>query len=133
MNNTLPIFNNSLRPDLVNGVTPATGISLRDFNPRSDRVIKPSAFVAPAAFQFGNAPKALNGVRNFPVLNENVSLIRKINFTERLTAQIYGQVLNLFNRHRLTGIGGNFSAANFGAVSGASNPRFIQLGLRVSF
>ena len=133
MNNSLPIFNNALRPDLVSGVTPDTGISNADFNPAKDRVINLSAFQAPAPFHFGTAPRSLANLRNFPVLNENFSLIRKVAFTERVGMQIYGQVLNAFNRHRFTGIGANFSAATFGAVSGASNPRYVQLGLRLSF
>jgi hypothetical protein len=133
MNNNLPIFNRVLRPDRISGVNPATGISISDFQPNTDRVINPAAFATPAPFSFGNSAPYLADVRNFPALSEDFSLIKNTPIREGITTEFITQVVNAFNRHRFGDIDQNFSNASFGRARVASQPRFIQLGLRLRF
>ena len=133
MANNLPIFNRVLRPDRVSGQQASTGISNADFEPNSDRAINLNAFAVPAPFHFGTAPPAIQDLRGFPVLNEDFSLIKVTSLTERFSLETYAQFINAFNRHRFTGIGTTFNTTTFGLVSGASLPRFIQVGIRLRF
>jgi hypothetical protein len=132
-NNTLPIFNSVLRPNIVPGVDPATGLSVSGFNPSINRVINPAAFSEPAPYTFGNAAPTYNNLRNFPILNEDLSLIRGFHIGEHVNAHLYGQFFNALNRHRFTSIDTNFNDAAFGQPSGVSQPRLIQLGVRFQY
>lgn len=96
----------NLRPDLVPGVslTPPEGRS----NKPGRRWINPAAFVAPAHFTWGNAPRnLLNGpalwqadlgaAKRFPVYNDRVS------------GQFRAEIFNVFNRSQYGAPGANFT------------------------
>jgi len=131
--NNLPLFNYVQRPNLVAGQDPQNHISAGDFNQATDRLINLAAFTAPAPFTVGNAPPTLGDLRNFPVLQEDLAITKRISLGEHWHVDLYGQAFNLFNRQRFTGIVTNFSSASFGKATGSSLPRFIQLGGKVSF
>ena len=133
MNNTLPIFNRLLHPNLVAGVEPSTGIANNKFQPNSDRAINKAAFAAPAAFTFGNAATSYASLRNFPVLQEDFSLLKDTTVGERVTVQVIAQVINASNRHRFADINTNFSNATFGSSIGTNLGRIITLGLKLKF
>lgn len=132
-NNSLPIFNRVLRPNEVSGAERSTGISLSNWQQGSSALINRAAFSQPAAFTFGNAQPTYEGLRGFPVLSEDINLSKRISFTEQVAATLYGQFFNIFNRHRFTGIDTNLSNASFGQAGSVSQPRFVQLGVRIQF
>ena len=133
MTNSLPIFNRVLRPDLVSGVSPSSGISNGDFDPAVDRIVNLDAFAAPAAFSFGSTPRAMDDLRQFAVLSENLSFTKRLPEKGRVSMDFYVQVNNLLNRVRFANFDSNFSSATFGRARSTSLPRFVQLGARVSF
>lgn len=131
--NTLPGFSYVLRPNVVAGQKLSSSISVGDFNPTVDSRINKSAFAYPAPYTFGTAAPTYNDLRNFPVLQEDISITKSVTFTERFNMQLYGQAFNMLNRHRFTQFNANFASSSFGLPSGASTPRQVQLGLRFSF
>jgi len=137
MNNLLPIFNNVLRPDLLAGANPSSGISAADFDPgRRDRVTNASAFASPVVngvFRFGTMGPTNGNLRQFPVLQEDFILTKRFALKERAKFEIQAQMFNAFNRHRFVNFEPNFSSPNFGAARGTNLPRFVQLGAKVTF
>jgi hypothetical protein len=133
VNNTLPAFNRILRPNAIPGASRSTGISLGDFQPSTDRRISPQAYAFPAPFTFGTAAPTYNDVRNFPYLQEDFSIIKNTQFTERFSVEFLGQIINAFNRHRFSTIDANFSNPQFGRPAASNNGRIITLGLRLRY
>jgi hypothetical protein len=133
MNNTLPIFNLGLRPDLVSGQSPSSGISNANFDPANDRIVNLAAFAAPAPFSFGSAPRAMDELRQFPVLTESLSISRRLPRIGPMTIEVQGQLMNAFNRVRFANFDPNFSSVNFGKARSTSLPRYLQLGVKVTF
>jgi hypothetical protein len=135
MNNLLPVFNRVLRPDLIGN--PASGLSNGDFDPgRGDRVVNPVSFASPVqgtAFRFGTLGPARADIRQFPVLQEDFTLTKKLALREKFNVDFTVQVFNAFNRHRFVNFEPNFSSPNFGRTRGTNLPRFIQLGARFAF
>jgi hypothetical protein len=131
--NTLPIFNSILRPNVVPGVSLSNHIPVKNFLPSSSRMINPAAFTAPPAYTFGNASPAYDGLTEYSILNEDLSVMKQFKIKERLTWTWYGQFFNAFNRHRFTGFDTNFNDAGFGQTSGVSDPRRIQIATRFTF
>jgi hypothetical protein len=130
MTNSLPIFNRVLRPDVVPNVTHS--LSGR-CDPNASCIVNKAAFSTPANNMFGNSSPTYSDLRNYVVLSENLSLAKETSLGEHLRLSLYGQVLNVFNRHRFVVINTNFSSASFGVPSSVSNPRQIQLGTRIQF
>ncbi len=131
--NTLPVFNRALRPDAVAGVDRATGISLGDFQPGVDRRINPNAFALPAPFRFGTAAATYDDVRNFPVINEDFSLIKNTRITESSSIELSTQFINAFNRHRFAAINVNRNTPLFGQASGSNLGRIVTIGAKIRF
>ena len=52
---------------------------------------------------------------------------------ERMNIQFRAELFNAFNTPQFGAPQGSVTATNFGAITGASNSRVIQLGLRLSF
>lgn len=133
MSNTLGIFNQRMRPDVVTGQSRATAIGNGDFSPSADRHINLAAFTAPAPYRFGTSAPTYQDPRTFPVLNEDFSVIKQTRISEAVQLEIYGQIFNAFNRHRFHTFDSNFSSSGFGLAKGVSLPRFMQLGMRLRF
>lgn len=133
MSNTLPIFNRQLLPSVVTNGMLSTRIPNGGFQPNCDRAINRAAFTNPAPFSFGNAAPSCGSLRNFPVLQDDFSLIKNTVFREKRTLEFIGRFINATNRRRFAGINSNFSNATFGNVSGASLGRIISLGLKLKF
>jgi hypothetical protein len=96
----------------------------------------------------GNGPRTDAGVRNFPYYNEDISLIKRTNITERINIEFRADFLNIFNRTLFAWdqggdqygqvIGGNLFGAGaiggFGHLNSQSNfPREIQFGLKINY
>lgn len=134
----------------------------------STAVINPAAFSAPRQYSaaptdnpsdpayaayyadpskfFGTAPAVLNQ-RVLPYYSENLSLLKKIRFGERYTAELGVEAFNVFNRHRywmpdtnLDGFNSNGAPTNgnFGKSTVLDDntvygPRTVQLRARFMF
>ena len=133
MTNSLPIFNTVLRPNRVSGQRLTTGIGNSSIIASKSRYINVNAFATPASYTFGTAPPEIQDLRNMPVLNENLSLIKVTPITERTSLKFMATFLNAFNRHRFGSFVTNFSNSTFGEATSTSNPRYIQLAMELTF
>lgn len=131
-NNTLPLFNGTLRPNVVSGVSRKADVE--HFDPASDRYINPAAFTLPPAFSFGTAARAYTDLRGFPFYNESWGAIKRTSITERVILTFRTEFFNVFNRVVFAAPAGNVSNQNFGRVSAQANsPRQGQMALRLEF
>lgn len=97
-----------------------------------------TASFAPALGHFGSAGIA-------PILGPgmqiwDMTLMRNINFTERVRFQLRLEAFNAFNHTSFAsyydgspGIGNNISSSNFGQVTAAHDPRNVQIGAKLYF
>jgi hypothetical protein len=132
VNNTLPLFNGVLRPDVVPGVS--RRVEVDEFDPNRDRWINPDAFRVPAALQFGTAARSYTDLRNPSFLNENFGLLKKFRFAERATLTVRAEWFNAFNRVVFGAPQANASNAQFGRITSQANtPRQGQVALRFDF
>ncbi len=131
-NNTLPLFNGILRPDVVSGVNRAT--NAENFDPAVNTWINRDAFRAPAALRFGTSARAYTDLRAPNFLNENFGLLKRFSIRERFTLTVRGELFNAFNRTVFGPPQGNVSNALFGRITAQSNqPRNGQVALRLDF
>jgi hypothetical protein len=134
-NNTLPFFNIGLRPDLVSGDI-RSNISMSDYDPNDparNTYLNPSAFAAPRAGSYGNAPRGLE-VRGPMRLDESFALMKQTKIGERLTNQFRVEMQNPLNRTVFGNPTTNFTSAAFGRISSTQiGPRNIQLGMKLIF
>jgi hypothetical protein len=129
----LNLFDNSGgRADTVSGVSPYAGQSLNQW-------INPAAFAVPNN-NIGRFGDSLSGAVVGPGTDAvSISLIKNINFTERLRLQIGAQVANLFNHPNYAAPGNlNLSNPGFGQITSmqtaeGAGPRQIQLTGRFTF
>jgi hypothetical protein len=130
-NGTLPIFNGSNRP-VVSTYDWRAPISGSSFDPAKDKYLDASAFPAQPVGVLGNAPRKNSQVRVFPTLNENVSLAKTFNITERFHIDLRGEAFNVFNRVTFGSPQTNLNNATFGTISSQANaPRQLQGGLKI--
>jgi len=131
-NNTLPLFNSTLRPNVITGVPLRSSTS--HFDPATDYWINPAAFQAPAPFTFGTAAREYSNLRAPNFKNESVGLIKRTRLLERLDLTFRAEFFNVFNRVIFGSPNGNVSQATFGRITGQSNaPRQGQVSLRLEF
>lgn len=96
----------------------------------------------------GNAPRTDAAIRNFHYYNEDFSIIKRTNITERINIEFRADFLNIFNRTLFAWdqggdqygqiIGGNLfgsgAIGGFGHLNLQSNfPREIQFGLKINY
>jgi hypothetical protein len=94
-----------------------------------------SAFVAPAAFTYGNLPPVWAGMRNPGNVLSGLSLMKSFPLaSESKYLQFRAEANNAFN---IAGLGSYNSAideSGFGTISGVANEeRHIQMSLRLVF
>jgi hypothetical protein len=129
-NNTLPLFNSTLRPDVIPGVERSRNVS----DPLADLWINPAAFAAPSGLRFGTAARSYTDLRSQAFSNESFGLIKKTQIREGMNLTFRAEFFNAFNRTVFGAPAGNVSAGNFGKVSSQANtPRQGQLALRLDF
>jgi hypothetical protein len=128
--NTLPIFNGTLRPNLVQG----TPLTLNPVNPLTDPWFNKAAFAVPQSYMLGTAARSYTQMRAQNSYNESFGLMRRMKINERFTATVRGEFFNALNRVVFGAPSGNVSSTAFGRVSAqANNPRQGQVSLRVDF
>ncbi len=129
-NAPLNIFNGVNRPLITtyNWKAPYSG----SFDPNKEPYLAASAFPAQPAGVLGNATRYNPTVRVFPNFNENVSLGKSFQFTERLRLDFRAEAFNLFNRTVFSGPVTNLNNNSFGLVTSQSNtPRQMQMALKL--
>ena len=90
-----------------------------------------SAAFAPRIGLIGNVPRNLiemPGTQNF-----NLSLMKKVQLTEKFRLQLRAEAFNLFNHPNFRTLVTNLSASNFGTLTQTDDPRVFQFGLKVLF
>jgi hypothetical protein len=90
------------------------------------------AFAMPAAYTFGNAGRGI--VRGDGRINFDFAINKNFTFGEGSKyVQVRGDLFNAFNHADFVLPNRVLGAANFGTIDAATNPRTIQLGVRVVF
>jgi hypothetical protein len=132
---TLPGIGNAY-PVRVGSAPISTGQGCADYdpnNPLKNRVLNPAGFAAPAPFTFGNT-RVLPSTRACGYLNESVSVLKNFTITESVRLRFGAEIFNLLNRHQWMGIQADVNNPDaFGRYSSASDPRTIQLELKLEF
>jgi hypothetical protein len=109
------------------------------------RRVNPSAFVAPAAGQTGDAPR--NFVRGFGVGQVDVAIRRQFHIFDKLTGQFRAEAFNIFNHPDFGTIDPYYGQAQFGEATASlaqslgvlsplyqmGGPRSVQLTLKLTF
>jgi hypothetical protein len=129
-NNSLPIFNGALRPN----VNPGVGMTVSHPDPLANPWFNKDAFAVPASYQFGTAARSYTEMRAPNSYNESFGLMRRIKLGERASLTLRGEFFNAFNRVVFGAPVANVSAANFGRVTSQANlPRQGQVAARIDF
>lgn len=129
------LFTSRLRPN-VTGQSMRTGIARTSLDPNDPgtRWLNRSGWDIPAPFTFGSASNYYGSVRNPPMLNENLSIVKRTTITETTNIEIRAEALNAFNRTLFGNINTNLTDSNFGRPTGVmANPRIIQMTLKFNF
>ena len=133
-------------PSYVNrnqGVPIRTNVSCSDYDPNdpNSRYLNIDAFSEPAPFTIGDT-RVLPNVRTCGEVNENFSVAKRFQITERLNVQFGADFFNVFNRHgqdyllSLFGVGVNISdPGTFGRYQNIfpTPPRTIQFNFKLRF
>src|SRR5207248_1762029 len=90
-----------------------------------------SDIAVPAFGQEGNEKAQRFRGPNF--YETDVNLYRDTHITERVNFQLRFEFFNLFNRANYTNIDNNFLNGSFGRATNSHQPRFWQLGGKISF
>lgn len=141
-----PLLNPAYSPSCSGPVQAAPGRNACQF------YINPAAFVEPPSGQFGDAPNLFSQLRMPAFLNEDLSLSKRIDITEKVHLQLQANAFNALNRVVFSSGGNaqtfiinaapsNLSPASlsssstvFGIMTNQQNaPRIIQLGARLDF
>lgn len=88
-------------------------------------------FPAPSLGAEGN--ERVNGFRNPGFAETDAALAKDTSLSERVKFQLRFEFYNIFNRVNLGAVDSGLTDSTFGRVTSQLNPRWIQLGARVSF
>jgi trimeric autotransporter adhesin len=128
--NSSVVGNGVQRPNLVPGVPLGTKGSLYN---RLSGYINPAAFTASTALTFGDAPRTLS-LRGPAFENWDMALFKNYKVRDRVNVQFRAESFNAFNTPEYNGPNTSFGSSNFGQITSDANfPRYLQLGLRVSY
>jgi hypothetical protein len=112
------------------------------------QIYNPAAFAAPRGLTFGDT--ARNSLNNTHWTNFDMALFKHFKITERMAFEFRAEAFNVFNHTQWLPIAGDSgsAASNLGEtnntfsldpstgflqVTGAHNPRILQLGAKFSF
>jgi Carboxypeptidase regulatory-like domain len=95
----------------------------------------PAAFSRTPSFTFGNAPRAIPGVRNPGTNNWDLLIEKRVELPGSAALDLRAEIFNAFNYVQFAGPGTNIAAADFGRIflRQVNTPRQIQFGARMSF
>jgi hypothetical protein len=134
--------NNGLanRPDWVGSLSVPDGFV--DTNPQSGILwFNPAGFLNPAAYTFGNAPRAISQYRNPGAVIVDLSAFKTFTLTEKIKLQFRAEAFNAPNHVNLgtpnqsfgAGTDGKNNNSSFGRITSSRDPRNMQLGLKLVF
>jgi len=129
------LFNYLNTPDSVLGVNPKL-FQGGKFDPARDIYLNHAAFASPAPFKFGTAPQVLPNVRDFPLFNEDLGIMKRFYIRENINLEFRNEWFNAFNRVRFGIPNGSWNptGVGFGVVSSQANSaRYIQFALKLNF
>lgn len=75
----------------------------------------------------------VSGFRNPRFIDTDAALLKSTRIFESLNFQLRFEVYNIFNYANLQGVDANLSDSNFGRVTAQYNPRYLQIGARLTF
>jgi hypothetical protein len=90
-----------------------------------------SQFTVNAPGTFGNLGR--NILRSPRFFNTDVALIKDTRVLESTSLQFRAEAFNIFNNVNFNGPNTNRSSAQFGRITGAADPRILQLALKLIF
>ncbi len=112
------------------------------FDPHKDCLINEAAFVVPPAWTVGSFTPSTGAIRQFGYHNEDMSIMKEWDISERFLLRFNADFFNIFNRTIFNQDGSNGAYAaepavnspGFGTLGGQANiPRQIQFGLRLKW
>jgi hypothetical protein len=110
----------------------AGGKVLGDTNPRhGNPYFNTSLFTNEQLGVLGNARRRFfhgPGLNNF-----NMALLKTVNFSEAKQLQFRAEAFNIFNHAQFLNPTGEINSSSFGIVTGARDPRIMQLALKFLF
>jgi hypothetical protein len=131
------------RADVVNptGQSLYAGFSASTFDVSTlstsghNRYVNTALVRDPVPYTLGNVSFATSQIRGFGFANEDLGIQKNFRFHDRFRAQLRAEFLNVFNRHRFSGIDTNAASPLFGQVTGvdAGLYRQTQVGMRLDF
>jgi outer membrane receptor protein involved in Fe transport len=93
-----------------------------------------AAFVAPAAYTFGSAPRSLGSVRSDGISGIDFSVVKNTTLFENVRLQFRSEFFNLTNTVRFAPPNTSFGSAQFGQITAQSNqPRVVQFALKLIY
>jgi hypothetical protein len=94
-------------------------------------VFSSGQFTQPSLGGAGN--ERVSGFRNPGFAQTDAALLKNTRLFERLALQLRFEAYNVFNQVNFYGITANLANANFGRVTQQYNPRFLQVGAKLTF
>ncbi len=92
----------------------------------------PAGIISQPAFGSEGNQKP-NQYRNPGFFETNASLLKDVRIVERVSLQLRFEFYNIFNRPNLNGIDSNLADGTFGRSTSEANPRWMQIGGRLTF
>lgn len=110
----------------------------RAYNPNCGCTLpwfNPNAFTTTPQFVIPNGPRFLPDVRQGFLRNWDVTLSKKIRFTERLAFDLQTKVYNILNQVTFAGPSAiTVNGSNFGSAGGVNgSPRYLEVGGKLTF
>ena len=104
-------------------------------HPTINKWFNTSLFSQPAAFTFGNAPRALPNARNPGTTNADISAIKNnyIGDSRRYSVQLRAELFNAFNHPQFSAPDTGVNDGNFGKITSANSSREAQLVIKFIF
>jgi hypothetical protein len=93
--------------------------------------VNPKLFAANALGTFGNAGH--NSLRGPGYFDVDMALSREFKLYEQLAFHIRAEAFNLFNHPNFGLPNANISSSSFGQITSASDPRILQLSMKLIF
>jgi len=132
-NNPLVIFNGTTRPTINSYDNWQPNWQNGSFDPAVDRRLNRAAFPT-QPINFGNTTRFNPRLREFPILNENISVGKAFAIREKIRLDFRAEAFNMFNRVRFGTGNTNLDNNAFGVVVDQSNTqRQLQLALKLYF
>ncbi|HZF41280.1 MAG TPA: hypothetical protein VE715_20825, partial [Blastocatellia bacterium] len=134
--------NNGLanRPDWVGGLELPSGFT--DPNPQSGALwFNTAAFINPALYTFGNAPRAISQFSNPGAVIVDLSVFKTFRLAEKVSLQFRAEAFNAPNHVNLgfpntsfnPGPDGLNRSDTFGRITSSRDPRQMQFGLKLIY